>query len=249
MGLFDGRPGAADSWPQALGIPVLGVIDASAMAGTFGAPAPGAESPYAPGCRGPACSPTAWRAPAHARMLEEGTPAGQPGAGDGQGAVARTPAMALPERHLGLTMASEIPDALQRLDAAADALEGTPLGATGLAGLQRWSSEFPPVAEPQAPPPCWPAGNTIAVARDAAFCFVAYPATHWRCWRAWARGCASSRPWPMRRCCRRGATRYGCRAATRSCTRRRSGNNTALRDSVRWRTRRRAGPRGRNAAA
>lgn len=36
MGLFDGEPSAADL-AQRLGLPVLAVIDASAMAGTFGA--------------------------------------------------------------------------------------------------------------------------------------------------------------------------------------------------------------------
>jgi cobyrinic acid a,c-diamide synthase len=36
MGLFDGEPSAADL-AQRFGLPVLAVVDASAMAGTFGA--------------------------------------------------------------------------------------------------------------------------------------------------------------------------------------------------------------------
>jgi len=45
----------------------------------------------------------------------------------------------LPERHLGLTVASEVPDAMARLDAAADALADTPLGRMTLEDLQRWA--------------------------------------------------------------------------------------------------------------
>ena len=47
MGLFDGTPSAADLALR-LGLPVLGVIDASAMAQTFGAVAHGLAS-YRPG--------------------------------------------------------------------------------------------------------------------------------------------------------------------------------------------------------
>ncbi|MBP7568001.1 MAG: cobyrinic acid a,c-diamide synthase, partial [Burkholderiaceae bacterium] len=80
----------------------------------------------------------------------------------------------LPERHLGLTVAAELPDALARLDAAADALSRTPLGQMDGAALARWSVAF---EAPAAEPACEPllAGRTIAVARDAAFCFI-YPA-------------------------------------------------------------------------
>ena len=57
MGLFDGTPCAADV-AERLGLPVLAVIDASGMAGTFGALAHGLQH-----CAGPACWPTAWAAP------------------------------------------------------------------------------------------------------------------------------------------------------------------------------------------
>ena len=87
------------------------------------------------------------------------------------GAVLRNPAMTLPERHLGLTVASELPDALQRLDAAADALAATPLGQMALADLQRWAVDFVPPA-PAVPLPQALQGRTVAVARDAAFCFL-----------------------------------------------------------------------------
>src|SRR5690606_9287207 len=77
----------------------------------------------------------------------------------------------LPERHLGLVAAHELQDALQRLDAAADALAATPLGQMGVTDLQRWAVDF---AAPEAPEPvpALLAGRTVAVARDAAFSFL-----------------------------------------------------------------------------
>jgi cobyrinic acid a,c-diamide synthase len=60
MGLFDGEPSAADL-AQRFGIPVLAVIDAAAMAGTFAAVAHGLHT-WRPACPGPACWPTAWAA-------------------------------------------------------------------------------------------------------------------------------------------------------------------------------------------
>jgi cobyrinic acid a,c-diamide synthase len=115
------------------------------------------------------------------------------------GAVMRNAAMTLPERHLGLTVASEVADAVERLDAAADALAGTLIGQMTLDDLQRWSVDFaassvgpvgqaadcsapclppalraPPLPAQNSLPPVLPPllGKTIAVARDAAFCFI-----------------------------------------------------------------------------
>jgi cobyrinic acid a,c-diamide synthase len=125
------------------------------------------------------------------------------------GALMRNAAFSLPERHLGLTVASEVVDAMERLDAAADALGATPLGRMTLDDLQRWSVDFaalenspesgaaersascpptalrsPPLPTQSALPPHFPTvdgtslhcaplqGRTIAVARDAAFCFI-----------------------------------------------------------------------------
>jgi cobyrinic acid a,c-diamide synthase len=92
---------------------------------------------------------------------------------DWLGALMHNPALVLPERHLGLTVASEVPDALARLDAAADALAETPLGRMSMEDLQRWSTEFLPAEEAaaQVVPPLLQ-GKVIAVARDAAFCFI-----------------------------------------------------------------------------
>jgi cobyrinic acid a,c-diamide synthase len=85
----------------------------------------------------------------------------------------RSDAFTLPERHLGLVLASELSDAIQRLDAAADALAETPLGKMSTADLQAWSTTF---ESPDSGKTVFPAtalkGHTIAVARDAAFCFT-----------------------------------------------------------------------------
>jgi cobyrinic acid a,c-diamide synthase len=90
------------------------------------------------------------------------------------GALRRDAGFALPERHLGLTVASELPDALARLDALADALAATPLGRLDAAGWQRWAVAFEAPPTTPAPAPGLQ-GRTVAVARDAAFCFI-YPA-------------------------------------------------------------------------
>jgi cobyrinic acid a,c-diamide synthase len=166
MGLFDGEPSAADL-AQRFGLHVLAVIDAGSMAGTFGALAFGlqhyrSDMPWAGVLANRVASER------HAGMLKSSVREPE----QWLGAVMRNPAMVLPERHLGLTVASEVSDAVERLDAAADALAATPLGQMSLADLKRWDvtfsvpndaglSDFKPLS-----------GRTIAVARDAAFCFI-----------------------------------------------------------------------------
>jgi len=169
MGLFDGTPSAADL-AQRFGLPVLAVIDASAMAGTFGALAFGLQH-YRPGLPWAGVLANRVASEGHAQMLQAALPATD---GNWLGAVHRDAAFTLPERHLGLTVATELPDALARLDAAADALATTPLGQMDAAALARWAVRFQP-PPPRAGTPPLLAGQTIAVARDAAFCFI-YPA-------------------------------------------------------------------------
>ena len=173
MGLFDGEPSAADL-AQRFGLPVLAVIDASAMAGTFGALAFGLQH-FRPGLPWAGVLANRVASERHAQMLQDAL-SGERSRTDSDllGAVMRNDAFSLPERHLGLTVASEIPDALARLDAAADALAATPLGRMDAAALTRWSVSFEPPVEIPAQAPLL-AGRTIAIARDAAFCFV-YPA-------------------------------------------------------------------------
>ena len=191
MGLFDGNPSAADL-AQRFDLPVLAVVDASAMAGTFGALAFGLQH-FRPGLRWAGVLANRVASERHADMLRDGLREPE----HWLGAVMHDPAMRLPERHLGLTVASEVMDAMQRLDAAADALAATPLGQMSLAQLSRWDVRFQgaPTEEgslvtavPDAPKsgasasPLGPiapfdlsgplSGTTVAIARDAAFCFI-----------------------------------------------------------------------------
>ena len=165
MGLFDGAPSAADL-AQRFGLHVVAVIDASAMAGTFGALAFGLQH-YRPGLPWAGVLANRVAGERHAHMLQGAL------APDDVwlGAVMRNEAFTLPERHLGLTSAAELPDALARLDAAADALSNTPLGRRTVDDLARWSVAFDP-PPPIDDAPQWLAGKTLAIARDAAFAFV-----------------------------------------------------------------------------
>ncbi len=176
MGLFDGTPSAADL-AQRFGVPALAVVDASAMAGTFGALAFGLRH-YRPGLPWAGVLANRVGSERHAQMLRDGL---QDAAADwmgalvrvapGGGATGKAAAALLPERHLGLVVAHELGDALARLDAAADALAATPLGQMGLGELQRWAVDFPAPGPLVHVPPLL-AGRTVAVGRDAAFCFV-----------------------------------------------------------------------------
>lgn len=166
MGLFDGEPSAADL-ARRFGIPVLAVINASAMAGTFGALALGLRE-YRSGLAWAGVLANRVASERHAAMLQSSV---RP-ADAWLGALPRRQALALPERHLGLVAVDEMDDAMPRLDAAADALAETPLGRMSLADLQRWSVRFDaPPAVTQAPVRPL-ARRTVAVARDAAFCFI-----------------------------------------------------------------------------
>ncbi len=167
MGLFDGQPSAADL-AQRFGLSVLAVIDASAMAGTFGALAWGLQH-YREGLPFAGVLANRVASPGHAVMLEEGLrdPA------QWMGGLMRSADFTLPERHLGLVMDHELGDAMARLDAAADALAQTRLGRMTADDLQAWAVDF---EGSDAPARDFPAGalqgQTIAVARDAAFCFL-----------------------------------------------------------------------------
>ena len=167
MGLFDGEPSAADL-AQRFGLPVLAVIDASAMAGTFGALAWGLQN-YREGLAFAGVLANRVASTGHAEMLE----AGLRDASQWRGALMRSDAFTLPERHLGLVVASELSDAVDRLDAAADALAKTPLGEMNADDLQVWSTPFEaPYSNHAIFPNAALKGRTIAVARDAAFCFI-----------------------------------------------------------------------------
>jgi len=173
MGLFDGEDCVADL-AQRFGMPVLAVVDAGAMGGTLGAIVHGLRH-YREGLPWAGVLANRVAGERHAAMLR----AGLRDDADWLGALPRLApgddarAPLLPERHLGLVAAHELPDALQRLDAAADALAATPLGRMDAQALQRFAVDFP-APPPRASVPPLLAGRTVAVARDAAFCFI-YP--------------------------------------------------------------------------
>ncbi|AWV08228.1 cobyrinate a,c-diamide synthase [Marilutibacter maris] len=161
MGLFDGAPSSADL-ALALGLPVLAVIDGAAMAQTFGALATGLAK-YREGLRVHGIAANRIGSAHHARLLRDSLPAEIAW----MGALPRSPELALPERHLGLVAAAELADLDARLDALADAW-----------GEHATTALPPPIGfadvEPL-PVPRRLEGWRIAVARDAAFCFL-YPA-------------------------------------------------------------------------
>lgn len=161
MGLYDGEPSGA-AIAQRFGLPVLAVIDGSAMAQTFGALAYGLAH-YRPGLRFSGVLANRVDNPRHAEMLRASLPDGLAW----YGRLPRQADSALPERHLGLLQAEEIEDLSVRLDRLADML-----AESAVAGLPA-AVEFAAAPVPQVPPVL--EGITVAVAHDAAFAFL-YPA-------------------------------------------------------------------------
>ncbi|NBA97766.1 cobyrinate a,c-diamide synthase [Pseudomonas sp. R5(2019)] len=158
MGLFDGTPSSADL-ARHFGVPVLAVIDGTAMAQTFGALALGLAR-YQPDL--PFAGVLANRVGTlrHAQLLEGSLTEGL----RWYGGLSRETGIELPSRHLGLVQASELNDLDARLDAAAQALG------------QSCDAALPPAVEfaapvPQAVTPLLE-GVRIAVARDEAFAFT-----------------------------------------------------------------------------
>jgi cobyrinic acid a,c-diamide synthase len=161
MGLFDGSPSSADLARQ-FGVPVLAVIDGSAMAQTFGALATGLAR-YRDGVNVFGVAANRIGSAYHAQLLRDSLPADLRWVG----ALPRDAALSLPERHLGLVAAHELDDIDVRLDALADAWVAhadaalpprVTFAAVGSASMQARLR-----------------GMRIAIARDAAFCFL-YPA-------------------------------------------------------------------------
>lgn len=161
MGLYDGEPTAADLAVR-LGLPILAVIDGGAMAGTFGAIAHGLKH-YRPGTPLTAVLANRVGSARHAEMLAASLPEGIAWYGH----LPRSADAALPERHLGLLPAAEIDDLVQRIERMADLL--APTAAAALPPAVDFAAPSPAPIEPLLH------GKTIAVARDAAYCFQ-YPA-------------------------------------------------------------------------
>ena len=160
MGLYDGTPSSADL-ARAFGVPVMAVIDASAMAQTAGALVHGLRD-YGPvDMAGVIANRIA--SSGHANMVAASL------RDIPLFATLPRQAEALPERHLGLVLPGEITNIDALLDQLADQLAFDDAAWDKLPVTR--------FAIPPAPAACPPllAGKTIAVARDAAFMFM-YPA-------------------------------------------------------------------------
>jgi len=158
MGLFDGAPSAADL-ARRFGVPVLAVIDGSAMAQTFGAMAHGLSSfqldlPFDGVLANRVGSAR------HGEILRDSLPESI----RWYGALPRSVEVELPSRHLGLVQAEELADLDARLDAAADAL--------ALSADTELPAPVSFAAPASAPLEPLLAGVRIGVARDAAFAFL-----------------------------------------------------------------------------
>ena len=159
MGLYDGAPSAADL-SREFGIPVLAVIDASAMAQTLGAVARGLRD-YGPvELAGVVANRIA--SEGHAKMAAS--------------SLRDIPLLGwlprqdtpLPERHLGLVLPTEVDGLDALLDKLADELHFEEAAWQALPMLAQSAPEWEAVGPLLQ-------GRTIAIARDPAFCFL-YPA-------------------------------------------------------------------------
>lgn len=156
MGLYDGNPSCADI-AERFGIPVGLVINAKAMAQTFAAVAYGLYA-FRPSLQRAGVIANQVGSEGHARMIKEALPADIPWLG----AMPYHDQLSLPERHLGLHLAQEINDIDQRIEAAAQLLgQEIPLPPTVCFDAPEKESSAPLLQ-----------GKTIAVAKDAAFCFI-----------------------------------------------------------------------------
>lgn len=158
MGLFDGTPSSADL-ARRFGVPVLGVIDGTAMAQTFGALALGLAR-YQPDLPFAGVLANRVGTVRHAQLLEGSLTEGL----RWYGALSRETGIELPSRHLGLVQASELNDLDVRLDAAANALAST------------CEVALPPAVTFEAPEFVAAErlleGVRIAIAHDEAFAFI-----------------------------------------------------------------------------
>lgn len=157
MGLFDGERSSADL-AMLFDIPVLAVIDGSAMAQTFGAIAHGLAT-YRPDLPFAGVFANRVAGERHYQMLVESV---LPDV-TAYGWLARDADLALPERHLGLVQAAEVGDLDARIVRAAAALNGMN---EVLPPPVSFGTATSVTIEPRL------IGLRIAVAQDAAFAFL-----------------------------------------------------------------------------
>ncbi|MBM3566809.1 MAG: cobyrinate a,c-diamide synthase, partial [Alphaproteobacteria bacterium] len=172
MGLFDGAAGEDGSTAdlaQALGLPVVLVADAGAQ-GASAAALVGGFHRHRKGM--PLAGVIFNRAGGekHARILRDAMRAALPDV-PVLGVVPRDPALALPERHLGLVQAMEHGRLSAFLDRAAETVARHVDVAALLEIAARASVPAEQMAVGAAAPPLAPPGQRIAIARDVAFAF------------------------------------------------------------------------------
>lgn len=157
MGLYDGSPCSADL-ARAFGVPVIAVVDASAMGQTAGALALGLRDYGQVDLAGVIANRVA--GPGHAAMVAS--------------SLRAIPLLgslveqerSLPERHLGLTAPDEIAGLDGMLDRLADQLSLDAPAWAAMEGVDIDLSVAPPPARRLLN------GKTVAIARDAAFAFL-----------------------------------------------------------------------------
>jgi cobyrinic acid a,c-diamide synthase len=157
MGLFDGEPSTADL-AATFGIPVLAVIDASAMAQTFAALAYGLTH-YRNDISVAGVFANRIGSDRHYQMLVEALPNDL----KCYGALARQTDFTIPSRHLGLVQADEIDDLDQGLNLLAEQIMVEP-------DLVMPTVTFPPTDKKELK--ILLKGVKIAIAHDAAFSFI-----------------------------------------------------------------------------
>lgn len=158
MGMFDGKCSSADI-AATLGIPVLAVIDAGAMAQTFGAIAYGLAN-FRSDIQMHGVVANRVGSPVHAEMLKEALPDTLSFCGY----LPKNISLALPERHLGLVQAQEIHDLDDRLNLAAELLaknSDIPLPEPVSFDLDEEGVSHYELSN-----------TTIAIAKDTAFSFI-----------------------------------------------------------------------------
>ncbi len=160
MGLFDGTPSSADL-AEALGVPVLAVIDASSMAQTFGALAHGLAT-YRPNLPFWGILANRVASDLHADLIASSVRADTPL----KGIIRRDAEASLPERHLGLVQAQELSDLEQRIQQMANQLAQTELAQHQQLPEIRFETPNPVTTQATL------SGKTIAISRDKAFSFL-----------------------------------------------------------------------------
>ena len=171
MGLHDGvatagegGTGASADLALLLGWPVVLVLDVSGQAQTAAAMAAGLAA-YRPGLKLAGVVLNRVASPRHERLVRLGmAQAGIPVLG----ALPRNPGIAMPERHLGLVQAEELPELEPLLSEAARFVASH----VDLDAIRNSARPTLPPTGPSTPPR--PPGQRIALARDPAFSFV-YP--------------------------------------------------------------------------